>query len=167
MQAGMGESRFKEGEKGQAPNNLFWVHPNRAKAAHLAPLLHKLCILAGSLSVPITPPDQNSRLIFKKAGTCSPLTDLEMCVCHCRLDKHATSTTSEIYRHLSANLNVEMGLLHFQSLHQEKSERKAVIGTIHTQPLLCQGGLEPTATAKKTGLDLLEIGREWEHQGPP
>lgn len=28
------------------------------------------------------------------------------------------------------------------------------------QPLLCQGGPEPTTTAKKTGLDLSEIGRD-------
>lgn len=80
MQAGREESRFKEGEKGQAPNNLFWDHPNWAKAAHLAPLLCKMCILAGSLSVPITPPDQNSRLIFKKAGTCSPLRPGDVCL---------------------------------------------------------------------------------------
>lgn len=84
--------------------------------------------------------------------------------CHYTLGKHATSTTNETYRHLSAYLNVEMRLLHFQRVHQEKFEYRAVIGTRHAQPLLCQGGPEPTATAKKIGLDLSEIGREWEHK---
>lgn len=40
--------------------------------------------------------------------------------CHYTLGKHATSTTNELYRHLSAYLNVEMWLLHFQSVHQRK-----------------------------------------------
>lgn len=81
MQAGMGESRFKEGETAQTPNNLLRVRPNWDEAARLAPLLSKLYILAGSLSVPITPPDQNSRFIFKKAGACSSLANLKTRVC--------------------------------------------------------------------------------------
>lgn len=80
--------------------------------------------------------------------------------CHYTLGKHATSPTNETYRHLSAYLNVEMWLLHFKSVHQGKFEYRAVIGTRHMQPLLCQGGPEPTTTAKKTGLDLSEIGRD-------
>lgn len=42
--------------------------------------------------------------------------------CHYTLGKHATSPTNETHRHLSAYLNVEMWLLHFQSVHQEKFE---------------------------------------------
>lgn len=80
--------------------------------------------------------------------------------CHYTLGKKATSTTDNTYRHLSAYLNVEMWLLHFQSVHQEKTEYRAAIGTRYTQPSCCQGGPEPTTTAKKTGLDLSEIGRE-------
>ena len=89
-------------------------------------MLSKLYILAGSLSVPIAPPDQSSRFIFKKAGTCFSLANLKLYVlsaaiaCHYMLGKHATSTTNETYRHLSAYLNVEMWILHFQSVHQGK-----------------------------------------------
>lgn len=78
--------------------------------------------------------------------------------CHYTLGKHAASATSEKYRHLSAYLNVEMRLLHLQSVHQEELEYRAVTGTRHTQPLHRQGGPEPTTSAKKTGLDLSEIG---------
>ena len=80
--------------------------------------------------------------------------------CHYALGKDTTSTTNETYRHLSACLDVEMWLLHFQSVHWEKFEYRTVIGTRHIQPLLCQRGPEPTTTAKKTGLDLSEIGQE-------
>lgn len=66
MQAGMEEYRFK-GEKAQSPNILLWVHSTWDEAARLASLFFKLYILAGSLSVPIIPPDQNSRFIFQES----------------------------------------------------------------------------------------------------
>lgn len=71
--------------------------------------------------------------------------------CHRRLDKHAESTTSETYRHLSANLNVEMWLLHFQSVHQEKSEHKAVIGTRHTSPCSAREAQSQLQQPRKLG----------------
>lgn len=71
--------------------------------------------------------------------------------CHRRLDKHATSTTGETHRHLSANLNVEMWLLHFQGVHQEKSEHKAVIGTRHTSPCSAREAQSQQQQPRKLG----------------
>lgn len=146
---------FKEGEKGQAPNNLIRVHPNWAKAAHLAPLLCK-CISWQGASQFLSHHQIRTADGFSRELELVPHSQTQRCVsaaiaCCRRLDKHATSTTSKTYRHLSASLNVEMWLLHFQSVHQEKYEHKAVISRRRTSPCSAREAQSQLQQPRKLG----------------
>lgn len=120
----MEESRLKEGETAHTPSNLFESILNETKLLTQLPCFPN-CISWQGASQFLSHHQIRAADLFSRK-LCFSLANPKLYVlsaataCHYMLGKHVTSTTNETYRHLSADLNVEMWLLHFQSVHQGK-----------------------------------------------